>query len=508
MKRISSFFRRSQTIGLVYEIVCYGFMLLCGYLVSDLLELTISKAWQEMYHRAVLTAIALTVSIVPRYLLAVHRSNSQMEDTQKFREFLYTGVLKRCVDVDNKGEMNVRLTSDVKTIAQYFQKTCPKAVGGLIILITSTVLICLSDWRVGLIFFALNLTQLLPILVYEKWARQIYNQTHSDEETYCDWLLEGYAGIRTIKAYGLEKWYMQKFTELNGAIIKSGKRGEQVATVENMIFSAIDNLLRYGSYLIIGLFVLFGGLGIEKAPLLIILSGYLFSSISSVFDMRLEQFDYQEACKRLGLKSVENHYTASKAIIDVRNLKKSFDDKQVLTGATCQIRDKDKVLLSGDNGSGKSTMLRIIMGIESADSGEIAMGVRPEACAFSLQEEPELNIPAKELAEAMCESGNVERNALDRHFYGFSINDLVAKPLSEMSPGERKKFYLSAVLARPSDLMILDEPTNHLDRDSVAYLTEQLNSYTGTMVVCTHGGNISVNWNRQIHVEGGVCHEC
>src|SRR5699024_1687740 len=101
---------------------------------------------------------------------------------------------------------------------------------------------------IGLIFFLLNLTQLLPIFLYEGWVRKIYNRTHSDEESYCSWMLEGYNGIRTIKAYGLEGWYMERYWMGNRAIVKSGKRAEQTGTLENIVFRAIDSLLNYGSY--------------------------------------------------------------------------------------------------------------------------------------------------------------------------------------------------------------------------------------------------------------------
>ena len=86
------------------------------------------------------------------------------------------------------------------------------------------------------------------------------------------------------------------------AIVASGKQAEETGTVENILFSAIDSLLCYGSYLIIGLFVLFGGLPMERTPLLLILGSYLFSSISPVFDLRLQQVEAREARNRLGIK--------------------------------------------------------------------------------------------------------------------------------------------------------------------------------------------------------------
>lgn len=506
-EHLSRHFHQSQMAGITYELVSYALMLLCGYLISDLLERAMASQWQQMYRTGSLAVLSLAITIFPKYALSVWRSSRKLTDTQRFREFLYQCVLNRSIRVEDRGEMNVRMSSDVKTIAKYFQDTRPKAISGAATLICSTILICLVDWRIGLIFFALDLTQLIPIVVYEKWARQIYNQTHSDEETYCNWMLEGYSGIRTIKAYGVEQWYMERYYHLNSAIVNSGKRAEQVGTVENIIFNAIDSLLNYGSYVVIGLFVLLYGLSIDKAPLLIILAGYLFSSISSVFDLRLQQFDYQEAYKRLGFKEMPAVKTDGDRMLIAQGISKAFGDKQVLKGASCAVHSGERILLKGDNGSGKSTLLRILTGLEEADSGKIAYGVQKIDIALSLQEEPELNISGDELICAMGKTGRVDMDALARHFNAFGIQNLLVKPLSELSPGERKKFYLSTALAHRGKLLILDEPTNHIDQSSIQYLSEQLRAYTGTLIVCTHASCLDLSWSKTILMEGGVCYE-
>ncbi len=506
-KKTYSFFRCSSFAGITFELVSYAFMLLCGYLLSSLLENVMAGQWQQMYDAGILAVLALVVTILPKYALSVWRSKVKLADTQRFREYLYQCVLDRTIHVNNGGEMTVRMNSDVKTIAKYFQETCPKAISGTTILLCSTVLICIIDWRIGLIFFALNLTQLIPIVVYEKWSRQIYNQTHSDEETYCNWMLEGYNGIRTIKAYCVEHWYMKKYYDLNGAIVSSGKRAEQVGTIENIIFQAIDSLLNYGSYVIIGLFVLMGGFGIGEAPLLVILGGYLFSAISSIFDLRLQQFDYQEAYKRMGFKDIPPTKQDADCVLRVVGVTKSFDDRLVLNGVSCVVCSGDRVLLRGDNGSGKSTLLRIITGLEEADSGFVTYGVRKNDIAISLQEEPELNISGKELVHAMEEAGCIDMDMLKQHFKGFCIEMLLSKQLSEMSPGERKKFYLSVALAHHGKLLILDEPTNHIDQHSFQYLREQLRVFAGTLIVCTHAADLDLGWNKTILMEGGQCYE-
>lgn len=499
------YFRRSCALGITYELVSYGFMLLCGYGISNLLELVMAGTDETLWQTAGFTVGILLLALIPKYVLITIRSRSRLEDIQSFREFLYQCVLNRRVQAVDKGEMSVRMNGDTKTIAGYYQETVPKAVSGTLVMLCSAVLLMASDWRIGGIFFLMNLTQLIPILVYEKWTRQIYNQTHSDEEDYCAWMLEGYNGIETIKSYGAERWFLERYWRLNRAIVRSGKRAEQVSTLERAIFSAIDSLLNYGSYLIIGLFVLKGGLSMGQTPILIILSGYLFSSISSVYDLRLQQFEYQEAMARLGYREPYEVQSSSDALLTVSSITKSFDGRCVLHNASCTVRKGDKILLSGDNGSGKSTLLRIILGLEDADKGTVRWGIPETARAVSLQEEPELSATAEELIQAM--SNQIQRSTMQRHFKVFRITELLDKPLNQLSPGERKKFYLSAALSHRGEILILDEPTNHLDREAVDYLNRALRESDKTMIVCAHGTSLDVSFTRDIHMEGGHCHE-
>lgn len=500
------YFSSSLAAGILSELTNYACMLLCGYLLSDLLEAVMQGQLKQGYNTALLTILVLLFSTLPKYAFSIWRSSRKLHDTQHFREFLYQCVLNRSIHVEDCGEMNVRMNRDVNTIAAYFQETCPKAISGMAVLFCSTTLICFVDWRIGSIFFTLNLTQLIPVIIYEKWARQVYNQTHSDEEAYCNWMLEGYHGIRTIKAYGVEQWYMKRYYCLNSAIIKSGKRAEQVSTVETIIFSAIDSLLNYGSYVILGLFLLSGNLNPEDAPLLLILGGYLFSSISSVFELRLQQFDYQEAYKQLGFRKVFPDKPDSEYILRVQNISKSYGEKQVLQEVSCVVYSGDRILLRGENGSGKSTLLRILTGLEKADSGTVSYGIPREEISLSLQEEPKLNITGKKLVHAMIETGCVDTDALENHFQKFQIKELLSKSLSDLSPGERKKFFLSAALAHRGALLLLDEPANHMDAKSIQYLQEQLQIYTGTLIVCTHATDLTLDYNKTILMEGGVCH--
>ena len=502
IREFSPIFRKSGTIGIICELVGYGCVLACSLLLSDLLER--AMAAQPIIGTDMLAAGCLLVSCVLGCVLTCWRGRVRLEDTQAFRTFLYRCVIDRRVSVGTPGEMQGKLGGDANTLAAFFQNTLPKAISGAVVILCATALLCMENLLIGSIFFFLNLIQLLPIFLYENWARQIYEQTHSDEEAYCNWMLEGYRGIRTLKAYGMERWFMARYRQLNRAIVDSGKRAEKTGTVENIVFNAVDSLLNYGSYLVVGLFILCGKAELSHAPYLIVLAGCLFSSISTVFDLRLQQIDSEEACKRLKLRVENVPESDGQSIVRIHAVTKSYDGKPALQGASLDIREGERILLHGPNGSGKSTLLRLLLGLEEPDSGVVRLGIPRQQYAACLQEEPVLSVSGAELLEAM---GNcIDKAAAARHLEGFRIQDILGKPLAEMSPGERKKCYLAAALAHKGQLLALDEPTNHLDKQSVSYLLKILRGYRGTLIVCTHSAELSLGWDRRVLVEGGVCH--
>ena len=105
----------------------------------------------------------------------------------------------------------------------------------------------------------------------------IYQQTMADIESYSNWMAEGLHGIRTIKSYQQENWFLKRFEKNNRALILSGRREAQTAAVEDIVSSLISTVLTYGSYLIVGFFVLHYGIAAVQVPLLLVLTATVFS---------------------------------------------------------------------------------------------------------------------------------------------------------------------------------------------------------------------------------------
>ena len=505
--KLSHFFCRSFRIGTLNRVLFHLAELTAAWLVSIVLQSVINGDWSSLFRTSMITAFFLFFSLFPLQKLDRLSGKSCQNDLQNYRQFLCNSVIVGRLKIDTVGELDTRLQRDATTISDYYSSDCPKALAaGLMILTCLTLLIC-TEWHLAVIICLLSFTQLFPTIVYEKWAKAIYEQTQYDEEEYCNWIVEGLTGIRTLKSYQQEQWYLKRYRGYHTAIIQSGIRAERTGTVETIISDLISSLLSYGVYIIVGFFILAFNLHISRVPLILVLAHNVFSATETLMKSRISQFKCQQASTRLGIKKENCEITASqKSTVEALNVSKTIDGKKILSDVSLAIQSGDRILLSGPNGAGKTTLMRILLGFMEPTSGKVLLAQCTKA--FCFQEDPPLKIPAEQILTAMKSSGIVDDQKLQEHLQIFRINDILQRAPVEFSEGQRKKFYLAVAMARNADFLVLDEPSNHLDEKSVDYLVSFLQSFTGTLLICTHDERISLPWNRKIQIkEGKVCEE-
>ncbi len=174
-------------------------------------------------------------------------------------------------------------------------------------------------------------------------------------------------------------------------------------------------------------------------------------------------------------------------VVEVKGVKKSFGDNHVLRGVDLQIRRNEKVSFIGQNGRGKSTLVKIITGQYQADAGSTSLGYNVFPGYYAQDQADRLN-PKLTVLQTMENEATEETRSKVRTILGsflFSGED-VEKKVSVLSGGERARLSLALLTLRPSNLLILDEPTNHLDMNSMEVLREALQNYKGTMIVVSH----------------------
>jgi ATP-binding cassette subfamily F protein uup len=230
-------------------------------------------------------------------------------------------------------------------------------------------------------------------------------------------------------------------------------------------------------------------------------------------------------------KSIHLHFKANRKvqvttmqIVTVENLSKSYGEKVLFDNISFHIGEQQRIGLIGVNGTGKSTLLKIIAGLDTADSGKIVHANRfhveylpqnpsfdedssildqvfyGESALIQLMREYEgaladlqlspsdekkqsrvLALQTKMDAADAWESNTQAKTILTQ----LGLHDFTQK-VSELSGGQRKRVAMARALIQPADLLILDEPTNHIDNETVEWLEEYLSRYKGALLLVTH----------------------
>lgn len=173
-------------------------------------------------------------------------------------------------------------------------------------------------------------------------------------------------------------------------------------------------------------------------------------------------------------------------VLSVSHLSKAFDDNTLFTDISFDIKRGERVALIGNNGTGKTTILKIINDILPADSGEIKLGSKVTIGYYDQEHhvlDPDKTL-FNELQDAYPDLNNTQiRNTLAAFLF---TNDDVFKYIRDLSGGERGRVSLAKLMLSNANFLILDEPTNHLDMVSKEILENALNSYTGTVLYVSH----------------------
>ena len=173
-------------------------------------------------------------------------------------------------------------------------------------------------------------------------------------------------------------------------------------------------------------------------------------------------------------------------VLTVTDLSKSFDTQTLFTHGSFEIKRGERIAVIGNNGTGKTTLLKIINGLIPADAGEIRLGAKVHIGYYD-QEHQVLHMDKTLFQEIQDTYPNMNNTQIRNTLASFLFTgDDVFKLIKDLSGGERGRVSLAKLMLSDANFLLLDEPTNHLDISSKEILESALNRYTGTVLYVSH----------------------
>lgn len=205
-------------------------------------------------------------------------------------------------------------------------------------------------------------------------------------------------------------------------------------------------------------------------------------------EKRLEKVDeLKKPIKDKKIKSfaLNSSDRTGKIVLEINEVSKSFGDKTLFKDASLSVYYKDSIAILGENGTGKSTLIKMVLNEMSCDTGKIRVGSKvnigylPQDVVFEDENKKVVDYFSYKYGISISEA----RNELAKVLF---TDDDVYKKINNLSGGEKTRLKLLTLMYEKSNVLILDEPTNHLDIDSRESLEEDLINYEGTIIFISH----------------------
>jgi ATP-binding cassette subfamily F protein uup len=177
-------------------------------------------------------------------------------------------------------------------------------------------------------------------------------------------------------------------------------------------------------------------------------------------------------------------------VFEANGISKSYDGTPVVTDFSTRVMRKDRIGLIGPNGTGKTTLLKLLLGELKPDTGDVERGTNVQIAYFDQQRE-QLD-PERTVVDTVADGNDtVTVNGVSRHVHGYLEDFLfpperARSPVKALSGGERNRLLLARLLTRPASVLVLDEPTNDLDIETLELLEAQLVAFPGTLLIVSH----------------------
>ena len=480
-----------------------------------------------------LSAITLLALLLLGYVantyLSIIKNKHIIQNTHTCRMSILEKVFANKLSSISKsraGELIEHIKDDLDTSTNYFANTIPSLICGIGQIGLYIVFLSLLDPILCFILLIIALLQMIPPIIVTKFMEKYYGETREIESRITDEIIQAHSGLEEIKHNHAETWATERFNKLNSLAFKVDCKNQMLLQSENAMDNMITSLMTYGTYAILGFLTLKGAFPLSISLQAIVVSASFYEAVKEIFDAVQECGVAAVATERLNgaisheSKTIDIAKTGNELLFSDFSVQSADSNLDLFTRLNLSISLDDKVIITGENGVGKSTLMKYAVGMLSAEAGKIAFcGMNPDQWSdtqrtnhvfYLPQNLPEFRITVLQLYE------NFYQNEKDRIFLAESITrrfklrkDIWDINIHELSGGERQKVFLSLAFSTPNTVsLILDEPTNSLDRDGIELFVTLLNERLGGVIVISHNSTLTtLPYHKYTLTKGAVLDE-
>jgi len=450
--------------------------------------------------------IVLTVLVLIKVTSDIVVDRNTLLASQKIKIRIYNKLFSRPMyDLfsSSEGKLEENLNDDYKKLINHTIRTLPTLSTGLISMVIYLLyVIFMIQPIVAVLLLLIGVVQAVPPVITKKLLQKNYEDTRIIEAELTEFNTETHMGLSIIKLFQLEGWHATKLREINKRYFKIGTGGITANTTEKSLNIFINLLLRIGTYILLGMLVLYKIISLEDAVKASILSQPLYNSMQGIFSTITVLGVENTAANHFRNWNQKSNEVPDSIALAMTDITFGFGQNKIIRNMTVKFPTKGICLVKGDNGSGKSTLLHILLGLINPLSGTVTVGntkiediantIFPSQIFFLPQVEPAYHITAEEMVKMLKEASAGElplsfsKMYTLAHKFGLAEPQLSQTQLCDLSGGESKKIYLSLAFALDPHILILDEPTNNLDESSKQVLLSLIKDSNRLIILTCH----------------------
>ncbi|WP_129723304.1 ATP-binding cassette domain-containing protein [Xylanivirga thermophila] len=493
--------------------------LLTASILSQIVKYAIAGNTGHVINQSIiLLSIVIAVSLI-NILIEIVYEQALSIALHDCKMHIYKSFLSNPLNIlfrSDNGKTLEYLSDDFEKLTNVPVSLRPNLWSGVLITISYFIFLSIKSFWIGFTLLLLAFLQVFPPLIVRKYMQINYDKARDIEAKLTNETVAGYEGLSTIKVFDLKKWYLKRIERLHKQLLNTGNRSELTVAAQMAMESFLQNILKYGMYGAIGLFIVFNVATLDVGVEAIALSGGMYSAMNTVFNC-IPGFSLAKTAKERISELFAEGLRASGKITDssirLTDVSFKYNDVPVLNGISIIIPENTIALIKGLNGAGKTTLLNLISGLEEEQSGSIQIGgCAPRNIAhnnwgkhifYLSQNDPMLQIKPIELVE-MIDGININSCVTCFREFGLSDKLINESRITELSSGERRKVFLSLAFTLDPFIVILDEPSNSLDETAKGILCNKINNRKKTTIIVSHDKIFDAIADSIYRMEGGL----